>query len=186
MPIRISSGGAVAAMLAIASTGNAAPANHPQIQAIRVFLRTYLSAWSHSDARTISAQFTDDGDFISPQGILARGRARIAAFYGTAFKSGYAGSLATFDLARVRVIRPGIFFVDGSWTITNARNIDGRPRAPERGIASAVIVREAGAWRVAALREQSSATVISAFAPYSRASHSPSSRERAEKASRQF
>ena len=121
----------------------------------------YIGAWKKADPALIAANFTTDGDFISPAGFHAVGRRRIADFYARAFAAGYRGADAGFTARASRQIAPGVVVIDGEWFIAGAHDAAGKPIADERGIATAVLVRQASRWRVAALREQSSAGRIS-------------------------
>jgi len=117
-----------------------------------------LDAWNHADARAIAAQYESTGDFVSPDGMHAKGKEEIEAFYSGAFTRGYAGSHATAAVSHVRNLSDEIALVDGSWTIepTPASKI----RKPEAGLFFAVLHRRNGRWWIAALREQSSATTL--------------------------
>lgn len=126
----------------------------------QMVINTYLAAWNRADARAIGAQFAAKGDFINPYGDLATGPAEVEAFYAAAFKHGYAGSRGSFKIIKVRPLGRGFVAADGQWGISGARKPDGSVRAPESGIATAVIVEEHGKWRITLLREQTSARGI--------------------------
>jgi uncharacterized protein (TIGR02246 family) len=120
----------------------------------------YIGGWKKADPVLIAANFTEDGDFINPTGFHATGHAQIAAFYARAFAAGYRGSDAGFTAKSTREIAPGVVVIDGEWYIAGAHDPDGKPIADEHGIATAVLVKQSSGWRVAALREQSSASKI--------------------------
>ena len=142
---------AVLVLAAVASSAAAAPATAP---AVEVLQRGYVEAWDRADAAAIAAYFAPDGDFTNPTGFHAQGHADIAAFYAQAFAAGYAGSRGGLKVLRTRLVAPGVMVVDGEWSIRGARTPQGGARPSEQGLATAVLVRTDGAWRIAALREQ--------------------------------
>jgi uncharacterized protein (TIGR02246 family) len=123
----------------------------PAVEALR---QGYVAAWDRADASAIADFFVPDGDFTNPTGFHAQGHANIAAFYAQAFAAGYAGSHGGLKLLRTRMVAPGVMLVDGEWSIRSARTPQGAARPGERGLATAVLVRTGGKWRIAALREQ--------------------------------
>jgi uncharacterized protein (TIGR02246 family) len=134
-----------------ATTAAAAPATSPAVQVLQ---RGYVEAWDRADAPAIASYFAPDGDFTNPTGFHAQGRADIAAFYAQAFAAGYAGSRGGLKLLRTRLVAPGVMVIDGEWSIRGAHTPQGGARPGEQGLATAVLVRGDGVWRIAALREQ--------------------------------
>ena len=128
--------------------------------ALRQMTQGYIGAWKLADPELIASNFTIDGDFINPTGFHATGHAAIAAFYRQAFDAGYKGSDAGFTPRATRRIAPGVIVIDGEWYIAGAPDTEGKSRPAERGIATAVLIKTGAAWRIAALREQSSASKI--------------------------
>ena len=124
-------------------------------QGIVAIVDQVLDAWGHSDAARIAAAYEPTGDFVSPTGDHAAGRAQIQAFYASAFAAGYAGSVATAKIIHLRHITSTVAIADGVWDIQPTPNA--KITRPELGIFSAVLVYNSGQWHIAALREQSSA-----------------------------
>jgi uncharacterized protein (TIGR02246 family) len=142
----------LAALVLLTAAAPAVAASPPS--AVALLQEGYVAAWDRADAQAISRFFATDGDFTNPTGFHAKGRAKIAAFYARAFSAGYAGSEGRFELDRAHAVAPGVMVVDGRFSIQGARTPDGAPRPREVGAATAVLVRTAGTWRIAALREQ--------------------------------
>jgi uncharacterized protein (TIGR02246 family) len=142
---------AVLFLAAAACSASAAPVTAP---AVEVLQRGYVEAWDRADAAAIAGYFAPDGDFTNPTGFHAQGRTDIAAFYAQAFGAGYAGSRGGLKALRTRLVAPGVMVVDGEWSIRGARTPQGGARPGEQGLATAVLVRTGGQWRIAALREQ--------------------------------
>jgi uncharacterized protein (TIGR02246 family) len=131
----------------------------PEAAATQVF-KDYLQAWDRADAQAIAAQFAPDGDFINPTGFYARGPAEVESFYRAAFDHGYAGSKGGFIVKAIRPIARGVIAVDGVWSIEGALDPTGRAKEAERGLATGILVLRPEGWRVALLREQSSAQTL--------------------------
>ena len=146
--------GLVAALLPGAPYAQGDPTAHSD-RGIVAIVDQVLDAWGHSDAERIAAAYEPTGDFVSPTGDHATGRAQIKAFYASAFAAGYAGSVATAKIIHLRHITSSVAIADGVWDIQPTPNA--KITRPELGIFSAVLVYNSGRWRLAALREQSSA-----------------------------
>lgn len=146
--------------LIVSFAGSAQAADDPG-----ALLPRFMLAWSASDAKGIAALFTDDADFVSPDGIKASGRAAIEAFYTAAFARGYAGSQGVGEVVSTRLIAPDLALIDGRWNISGAKTETGDARATQRGILTAVLRKEADSWHIVALREASGASDFHPFPP---------------------
>lgn len=135
-----------------------ARSSEPIGRALQPVITRVLDAWNHADAHAIAAQYETTGDFVSPDGMHATGRQEIEAFYAGAFARGYAGSRATATLAHMRNLSGTIALVDGAWRIEPTPT--SKVRQAEAGLFFAVLHRHGGQWRIAALREQSSASTL--------------------------
>ncbi|HEY8004611.1 MAG TPA: SgcJ/EcaC family oxidoreductase [Phenylobacterium sp.] len=145
---------ALASLALFAAGSPAATAPASAAAATAVLQQGYIGAWDRADPTAIAAFFAPDGDFTNPTGFHATGRAAIAAFYAQAFAAGYAGSHGGFKPLRARYVAPEVIVIDGEWSIRDAHTPQGAARPGEQGLATAILVRKAGAWRIAALREQ--------------------------------
>ncbi|MDQ2930370.1 MAG: SgcJ/EcaC family oxidoreductase [Gemmatimonadota bacterium] len=130
---------------------------------VRASMKQFADAWNRADAAALAHLFTDDGDLVIPEGLLLHGRLAVQDFYASAFARGYAGSTTQADVAQLRAIAPGVMLLDATWSITGAKNTKGEPRPAERGILTAVVVKRAGRWQLAALREQEGAVAVTPF-----------------------
>ncbi len=151
---------ALGALVALGTGAASARPRPSDAAAVRQMMIGYIDAWKRADPKLIASNFMADGDFINPSGFHAAGHAAIAAFYAQAFAAGFKGSDAGFTARTTRQIAPGVMVIDGEWYITGAHELDGKPRADERGLATAVLVKTGAGWRIAVLREQSSASKI--------------------------
>lgn len=152
--------GAIALAAAAFDLSAAAHARSSAEQAIRQVISAFTQSWDRGDAAGIASAYESRGDFVSPDGLHAVGRAAIEAFYEAAFARGYAHSRGEFTVRGIRFIRPDFAIVDGVWEITNAHDPNGRVRVPERGLAVALLRKHGAGWQIVALREQASATEL--------------------------
>lgn len=129
-------------------------------EAITGATTSFTDAWNRSDWEDIARVFMKDGTLVIPDGTIFEGRSSIEAFYRDVFSRGYRGSQARSAVKRVNILPGGTAVVDGEWSIEGARAANGELRNPEHGIFCAVLVRQNNAWRIAALREQTSATHV--------------------------
>jgi uncharacterized protein (TIGR02246 family) len=121
-------------------------------------LKDFQRAWDGGDGAKLGSLFTTDGDLVIPTGECFRGRDAISGFYNSAFARGYRGSRTTAALAQIRHVTSDVMIADATWEISGAVSASGVSRPAEHGILAAVLQRVGGRWRVAALREQTSAT----------------------------
>lgn len=122
-----------------------------------------IEAWRRADAKSISAQYELDGDFVSPTGEHASGRQMIETFYRTAFEAGYAQSDATGTVLHVRGLSPDYALIDGLWMIVPTKS--SKITQSESGLFVAILHRHNGRWWIVALREQSSAQRMRELGP---------------------
>lgn len=132
---------------------------------VRELQLQFLNGWSASDSHAISALFREDADLVIPTGLFIHGRSNIDLFYSSVFASGYKGSRAASEVTQVRFLKPDVALVDGKWSIEGAHTAEGKSAPAELGIFSLVAVKQGALWRISALREQSSAQALRAFAP---------------------
>jgi uncharacterized protein (TIGR02246 family) len=116
--------------------------------------------WARSDAAGISNLFMPDADLVIPNGTVASGRTAIRAFYVATFAAGYAGSSSGARIFRVRSLTSKLAIVDATWFIAGSKAPNGAAAPTEHGILAAVIWHDGDAWRIAALREQTSAATL--------------------------
>jgi uncharacterized protein (TIGR02246 family) len=143
-----------------ASTAHAEHRSALTNKALTELANRYVKDWDVADAKALASAYMPNGDLITPDGTRLRGHQAIQDFYAAAFASGYAGSHSGFVLKGLRLVAPSVAVLDGTWFIEDAHTSAGMPRAREQGIAAMVVVRSGAAWRIAALREQESASSI--------------------------
>ena len=135
---------AVTAGVLLASAGLAAQTPAPTDEAaVRQVVRRYVNARELKDPAAIEALFTVDADQHTTSGEWRRGRAQIVP--GTLESSRRNPGTRTITVQAVRFISPDVAIADGPYEIASAGGT-------RRMWATLVLKREAGAWRIAAIR----------------------------------
>jgi uncharacterized protein (TIGR02246 family) len=136
---------AVAAGVLLASAGLAAqtPASATDEAAVRDVVRRYVNARELKDPAAIEALFTADADQHTTSGEWRRGRAQVVP--GTLESSKRNPGKRDITVQAVRFIAPDVAIADGPYEIAGAGGT-------RRMWATLVLKREAGVWRIAAIR----------------------------------
>ena len=135
----------VVAGVLLASAGLAAqtPSASTDEPAVREVVRRYVNARELKDPAAIEALFTADADQHTTSGEWRRGRAHIVP--GTLESSKRNPGTRNITVQAVRFITPDVAIADGPYEITGATGT-------RRMWATLVLKREAGGWRIAAIR----------------------------------
>lgn len=106
------------------------------------------SAWNAGDGKAFSMPFTADADFVTIRAEHFSGRAAIAAGHATIFHTIYAGSVIRYVVESARLLCPEVALI-------HVQSVLEAPSGPLAGrhnaMFSAVVVREATGWHIAAL-----------------------------------
>lgn len=126
--------------------------------AIRELAAAFEKTHNAHDAKAFAALFAPDGEFTNVVGMTARGREAIEAFHRPLFEGDTSRGNPSFkeavlkvDEVRVRFLRPDVASVDILWTQTGSKAPDGEDRGTRKGLASWVVTKDDGAWRVAVM-----------------------------------
>lgn len=117
--------------------------------AIHDLLERLFDAWNRRDARAFAALFTEDGDYVTGAGEWWRGRRMIEGEVAARFDAAAdAPGVARLADRSIRHLVTDAAIAHLAWSL-----VTGREPAPERrGVASAVLVRDArGSWLIASL-----------------------------------
>jgi uncharacterized protein (TIGR02246 family) len=105
----------------------------------------YVEARESRDAGRLAALFTDDADQLVSNGEWRRGREAVVG--GGLASSARSAGARTIDVETVRLPAPDVAIADGRYEIAAAEG------APARRMwTTFVMVRQAGAWRISAIR----------------------------------
>jgi uncharacterized protein (TIGR02246 family) len=109
--------------------------------AVRAVIQSYVNAREARDGRAIDALVTRDADQYTTAGQWRRGPAELTA--GMAESSRQNPGTRAITVASVRFITPDVAIADGGYDIAGSA---------VRRWTTIVLEREAGAWRIAAIR----------------------------------
>jgi uncharacterized protein (TIGR02246 family) len=119
------------------------PASASDEAAVREVVRRYVNAREMKDPAAIESLFTADADQHTTSGEWRRGRAQVVP--GTMESSKRNPGTRNITVQTVRFIAPDVAIADGPYEITGAAGT-------RRMWATLVLKREAGGWRIAAIR----------------------------------
>ena len=137
---------AVAVLLGVQ---NASPTSRDETR-IRSMVDQALNRLNQGDTTAFDEFWDEDADYVGVTGTLTKGRTQIQAlFRQAAGRSGH----QTATIEQVRFITPEIATVDGTWTVTGARDPNGQELAPIKGRGFEVVQKKNGRWRFLVTRE---------------------------------
>jgi uncharacterized protein (TIGR02246 family) len=109
----------------------------------------FAAAWNRGDAAAMAALWTEEGDFISPGGKVARGRTGIERMLreeqAASFKDTRMAIACPNDM--IRFVTSDVATIDCTWVISGARDAGGQPRPPLTGRSLGVALKADGRWR---------------------------------------
>jgi uncharacterized protein (TIGR02246 family) len=120
--------------------------------AIRKLYAELTAAWNAHDPKTMASFWALDGDLTEPDGMVAKGRDEVEKHFASEQEAAFKDSTLKLTIDSVWFISAEVAMVDGSYMVLNALDPNGQPLPPRKGLVSAVLLREGGAWRVAASR----------------------------------
>ncbi|GGT14658.1 SgcJ/EcaC family oxidoreductase [Nonomuraea spiralis] len=122
------------------------PADTAQIEQLFADL---LATWTAGDAQAFGALFTDDSDYVSYDGTVARGRREHQHNHDQLFRGVLAGSALVGDLESVRYLTPDVAVVHGTGSVL----MPWRSVLPKRRLSrqTVVVVRTGEGWRIGAI-----------------------------------
>jgi uncharacterized protein (TIGR02246 family) len=124
--------------------------------AVRAVVEAYSAARDRGDATALTALFTADADQLVSSGEWRRGREAVVK--GSLASSQQAQGKRTFTVDTVRMIAANVALADSRYEIAQA---DGTTR---RMWASWLLVKDAGGWKIAAIRNMLPAAPVGAAA----------------------
>jgi uncharacterized protein (TIGR02246 family) len=133
----------------------AAGSRGPEDEAVRAVVRRYVDAREARDPKAVAALFTAEADQLVSSGEWRVGRDNVVT--GSLASSAQSGGKRTIDVERVRFVSSDVAIADGRYSITGLG--EGNDR---RMWSTFVIVKAAGEWRIAAIRNMLPAAPVPA------------------------
>jgi uncharacterized protein (TIGR02246 family) len=130
-----------------------AQTNKDDEQIIRNMVADAIRRLNAGDLTAIREFWDEDADYVSVDGQLLRGRDALESFFSQMLTASDARPTQTAAVEQVRFIASDVAIVDGSWTITGARDASGKVLAPLQGRGVEIVHRKQDRWRFVATRE---------------------------------
>jgi uncharacterized protein (TIGR02246 family) len=126
---------------------------HTDDAAIRKVISTYLNAREHNNPEELAGLFTDDADQLVSSGEWRRGKSAIVN--GTLASSARSGGTRSITLDSIRFLTPAVAIADGRYELTGLAGGISR-----KMWSSFVLLKNAGGWRIAAIRNMLPASPV--------------------------
>jgi uncharacterized protein (TIGR02246 family) len=140
------------ALMASDRAVNPSQASGDDEQRVRAMVDDTIARLNRGDTTAVVDYWDEAADYVGVDGRLITGRDQIQAFFAT-MSSSTNRPQQTATIERIRLLTPDVAIVDGSWTITGARDTAGKELPPINGRGTEVVRRTNGKWRFVATRE---------------------------------
>jgi uncharacterized protein (TIGR02246 family) len=120
--------------------------NQEDEQIIRKMAEQAISRINKGDLTAFDDFWAKDADYVSVDGRLITGRDQIKEFFRELIKLSAGQSQQTSSIERIRFLTPELAVVDGSWTVTGARDAAGKEFPPIKGRGLEVVQKRDGRW----------------------------------------
>ncbi|GAA3428195.1 SgcJ/EcaC family oxidoreductase [Streptosporangium sandarakinum] len=130
-------------------TGSASGTRTGDAAQIEKLFTDFMAAWTAGDAQAFGALFTDDSEYVSYDGTIARGRRAHQHNHDKLFRGVLAGSALVGDLESVRHLTPDVAIVHGTASVL----MPWRSTLPRRRLSrqTIVVVRTEAGWKIGAI-----------------------------------
>jgi uncharacterized protein (TIGR02246 family) len=118
---------------------------------IRNMVGQAVSRLNKGDVTVFEDFWDENADYVGVDGKLTKNRTQIQALFREMAKRSAGQQTITID--QIRFITPELATVDGSWTVTGARDANGKELSPIRGRGFELAQKKGNAWRFVATRE---------------------------------
>ncbi|MGH9679445.1 MAG: SgcJ/EcaC family oxidoreductase [Candidatus Acidiferrales bacterium] len=120
---------------------------------IKKTVDAFSEAFNAHDAHATALTFAEDADFTNMRGTSRHGRKDIEAFYATLYSGILKSAHRDDQVARIRMLAPGVAFVDCDWQMTGSKSPDGKDNPPRKGLLMWVMAKAKGQWRITVFHE---------------------------------
>ena len=130
---------------------HAAPSKEEDERTIRSMVDRAIIRLNRGDVTAFDDFWDEDADYVGVDGKLTKGRPQIQSLFRQMGKGGVGQQSATIE--QIRFVTPELATVDGSWTVTGARDASGKDLPVIRGRGFELVQKKNGRWRFIATRE---------------------------------
>jgi uncharacterized protein (TIGR02246 family) len=123
------------------------PRPEDETPAIVALVAAREAAWNDGDTVAYAQLLTEDADIVSATGRPARGREALLKLYAEQHANVFAGVRTNTKVTHVRMLGKDVALADVSYELEG-----GRVDAIRRGLMAFVVRKDAGRWRIAAIR----------------------------------
>jgi uncharacterized protein (TIGR02246 family) len=120
--------------------------------AIRKSYGEFVAAWNAHDPHKMAAMFAIDGDIMEPDGATAKGRQEVEKHYAEEHAVAFKNTELKLTVDSVWFVSGDVALVDGTYLVVGAVDPNGQPLPPRKGMLTSVLIKEDGAWHIAASR----------------------------------
>lgn len=117
-------------------------------QSLHETAKQYMTAFAAGDAKVAAGMYTENAEYIDPQGIKYEGRQAIEDLLATFFKN-YPERKLDLLIDSIRIVSPAVAIEDGVSIVTTSK--DAPPRSFQY---TAVHVKTDGHWQTASVRDR--------------------------------
>ena len=128
--------------------GSSAAAQNYDERAVRERSERFITLWNEHDVHAMSALFSEHAQFVNVVGIWWKNRGDIEAAHQATHRTLFKDSVLTGRLASLRWLRTDVAAVHLAWELKGARDPEGSPLPPRKGILLLVWTRESGSFQV--------------------------------------
>ena len=118
---------------------------------IRSMVDQAVARINKGDVSAFDDFWDENADYVGADGTLIKGKAQIKELFRMMGKSRTGQQTASVE--QIRFITPELATVDGLWTVSGARNADGKEFPPIKGRGFEPVQKKDGKWRFIATRE---------------------------------
>lgn len=120
---------------------------------IRAMVGQAIDRLNKGDVTAFEDFWDEAADYVSVDGRLIKGRPQIQEFYRQMMKSSPGRPQQVVSVEQIRFITSELATVDGSWTVTGARDPEGNEVPPIKGRGFELVQKKNGKWRFVVTRE---------------------------------
>ena len=120
---------------------------------IRIMVDQAISRMNKGDLTVLDDFWDENADYVGVDGRYIAGRAQMKAFFSEILRMSAGGMQQVGTIESIRFLTPELAIVDGSWTISGARDEAGTELAPLSGRGLEIAQKRDGQWRFVATRE---------------------------------